>query len=407
MSRPGPPQPPLAPGQAGALLERLPPGDRALLSALARRAAPGRVALVGGAVRDLLLGGVPTDLDCVLEVGGGAGGVEDSNAESPNTAGPDVAEVAAGLGLPFLYHPAFGNATLTLPAEGGAPERFADLVRARREHYPQPGQNPLPEPGSLEDDLRRRDFGINALALVLGPGGGATLLDVVGGLADLEARVLRPLHPASLHEDASRLVRGARLAGRLDLAASPELLAQVPAALAMAEATPRLWAELWLLLAEPRPGRAAAALRAWGAGGLLPETDLLDALGALADRGQSVSPTLYAAALLARAPDPEALSARLGLGGKALGLLARAQADGPHPPGSPEHTLRALLRPEAWAPLTGRDVVALGVPPGPAVGRALAHLSALRRAGTFQGPEDERAALRVWVRETGKAGEVP
>ncbi|MBO8652707.1 CCA tRNA nucleotidyltransferase, partial [Staphylococcus aureus] len=81
---------------------------------------------------------------------------------------------------------------------------------------------------TLADDLRRRDFGLNALALLVGVDGSVTLLDEVGGLDDLRGRVLRPLHPRSFHEDASRLVRGARLAGRLGLAAHPELLRQLP-----------------------------------------------------------------------------------------------------------------------------------------------------------------------------------
>ncbi|MEF2279169.1 CCA tRNA nucleotidyltransferase [Deinococcus sp. YIM 134068] len=367
-------------GSVGELAARtwahLQPQDRVWLADLARRAGAGaRVALVGGAVRDALLGGTPLDLDVVVE-------------------GADAGNLTAGTGLPAVVHPAFGNATLILP-DG----RHADLVRARRESYPVPGENPVPEPGTLTDDLRRRDFGLNALALVIGPEGGVTLLDEVGGLDDLRARVLRPLHPASFHEDASRLVRGARLAGRLGLEAHPELLRQVQGALAMAERTPRLHAELRLLLGEPRPGRAARVLEEWGAGALLPGGALerLEALDARQEAGQTVPAQAYAAALLSSAPDPDALAARLGLGEKPGSLLARALGDAPAAPTSPEGILRALLRPDAYPVLTGRDVLALGVPPGPAVGAALAHLAALRRAGRVRSLEEERAALSAYL----------
>ncbi|WP_027459369.1 CCA tRNA nucleotidyltransferase [Deinococcus murrayi] len=367
---------PAAPGLE--VWERLRPGDRAWLRSLARGAGAGaRVALVGGAVRDALLGGTPLDLDVAVE-------------------GVDAGALAAASGLPALVHPAFGNATVTLP-DG----RHADLVRARRETYPVPGANPRPLPGTLEDDLARRDFGLNALGLEVPPEGAPRLLDVTGGLADLRARVLRPLHPHSLHEDASRLVRGARLAGRLGLEAHSELRRQVPDALAMAAQTPRLWAELRLLLHEPRPGRAARVLAEWGAGKLLPAgaAERLAALDARREAGVPLPPAAYGAVLLSAAPDPAAWAGRLGLGEKPGALLARALGDAPAAPGSPEAALRELLRPGAYAGLSGRDVLARGVPPGPAVGAALAHLAALRRAGAVRSRPDEEAALEAYLRE--------
>jgi len=328
-------------------------------------------------VRDALLGGTPLDLDVVVD-------------------GLDAGALAAATGLPYLTHPAFGNATVTLP-DG----RHADLVRARRESYPVPGENPVPLPGTLADDLARRDFSLNALALEVGEGGPGELLGVPGALADLRARTLRPLHPRSLHEDASRLVRAARLAGRLDLSAHPELRGQVPEALAMAPRTPRLHAELRLLLHEPRPGRAARMLEDWGAGALLPAgaLDRLEALDARQGAGERVPPQVYAAALLSTSSGPAALAGHLGLGEKPTALLGRALSDAPAVSGSPEALLRALLRPDAYPVLTGRDVVALGVSPGPAVGAALAHLAALRRAGRVRSPGEERAALAAYLRD--------
>ncbi|UQN06436.1 CCA tRNA nucleotidyltransferase [Deinococcus sp. QL22] len=367
--------------EAKAVWNSLPAPDREWLNELTALAPAGaRVALVGGAVRDGLLG-IPSstspDLDLAIE-------------------GADIQALALATGLPFTFHPAFGNATVTLPDD-----RTVDLIRTRRETYPVVGGNPVPEPGTLSDDLQRRDFGLNALALVLEPNGTVSLLDEVGGLSDVRGRVLRPLHSGSFHEDASRLIRAARLAARLDLAAHPNLLTQVPDALKMAEQTPRLWAELRLLLAEPRPGRAARKLETWGAGQLLPPPSLplLDALDTLQDGGVNLSQPFqtYAAALLHPAPNPDDLAARLNLGEKPAALLARALSDTPFPEGSPERILRHLLRPDAYTPLTGRDVVALGVPAGKEIGAALTYLAGLRAAGQVQSAEGERAALRQYL----------
>ncbi len=353
---------------------RLQATDREWLQLLARQAGPlARVALVGGAVRDALLEQTPQDLDVVAE-------------------GTDIQALARASALPFLYHPAFQNATVTLPDGRGA-----DLVQARRETYPVAGHNPVPHSGTLEDDLRRRDFAVNALALLIGPGGEVTLLDDLKGLSDLEARMLRPLHPRSFHEDASRLIRGARLAARLGFKAHPELLRQVPGALAVADQTPRLWAELRLLLSEVRPGAAARTLEGWGAGELLPGVEWLEQLDAAQDAGQPVSPQLYAAAALHTSPDPERLAERLGLGDRPAALLARALSGTYFPDGTPERVLRGLLRPDAPVPLTGRDVLALGVPPGRAVGEALDYLTQLRRGGQISSRADEQTALQKYL----------
>lgn len=357
---------------------RLQAQDRAWLRDLVRLAGPqARVALVGGAVRDALLGEPPLDLDVVLDSG-------------------DVQSLAQATGLPFIYHPEFQNATVTLP-DG----RYVDLVRSRRESYPVAGQNPVPEPGTLEDDLWRRDFTVNALALVLSDDP-PTLLDISGGLRDLNAATLRPLNARSFHEDASRLVRGARLAARLDLAPHAELLRQVPDALALADRTPRLWAELKLLLLEPRPGQAARLLTEWGAGELLPDIGLLEALDEKRNGGLPVTPQMYAAALLHAAQQhhalgPDALAELLGLGEKPAALLSRALSGSYYAPGTPERLLRELLRPESYEPLTGKDVLALGVPPGKAVGEALEHLARLRQAGEVRSQAQERDALRKYL----------
>jgi tRNA nucleotidyltransferase (CCA-adding enzyme) len=150
--------------------------------------------LVGGAVRDLLLGRKVVDLDVVVEGDGVA-----------------AARAAAGaLGGSVREHDRFGTATVV------APDGFAfDVVTARAESYPAPGALPEVRAGTLEEDLARRDFTANAIALSLSDG---ALREHPGALEDLEARVLRILHPRSFLDDPTRLLRLVRYAARLGFA---------------------------------------------------------------------------------------------------------------------------------------------------------------------------------------------
>ncbi|WP_407540040.1 CCA tRNA nucleotidyltransferase [Deinococcus radiomollis] len=366
----------------------LPETARTLLTTLRRLAPPGaRLALVGGAVRDLLLGqgSASPDLDIVLE-------------------GGNVQALAQQVGAAFSFHAVYGNATLHLP--GGL---YADLVSARRESYPVAGGPPAPRPGSLEDDLARRDFTVNAAALELLGEGTCRLLSLSHLPEDLQARKLRPLHARSFHEDASRLVRGARLAARLELHAHAELLAQVPAALQIAAQTPRLASELRLLLEEPLPGRAARVLEDWGASGLLPAgaANLLERLDAVLEQaalGQN-SRTLYAAALLSLSDRADDLNA-LGLGQRPAELLARARNAQVWAAGSPEATLQALLGLTLpYTPLQGRDLLGLGLKAGPEVGRTLTWLAAGRKAGRYASAEDERRAVLEYLHRPERSPE--
>lgn len=346
---------------------RLQAPDRAFLRRLADLARPARAALVGGAVRDAMLGGTPLDFDVVVQ-------------------GASALRIAEATGLKFVYHPRYDNATLTLP-DG----RHLDLIHARRETYAHPGASPDPAPGTLEEDLARRDFTLNAMAFELGPG---EVLDPFGGAADLEARRLRPLHAASFRDDASRLVRGARLAARLNLDLSPDGRAQVPDAVRFAPATPRVKLELPLVFDEPRPGLVLNTLRRWEASSVLGQdaTDAfleLDALG-------GATPIEYAAAWLAH--QPLGTGHAWNVGERAARLLERARADRPFPEDAPETRLRRALRlPVPLGGLTGADVLALGVPPGPLVGRVLAHVARLRSEGLVASRDDELRAARAFV----------
>lgn len=346
------------------------PADVKLLKQLARWAAPQPLALVGGAVRDALLGQARSspDLDVVL-----AG---------------DVAALAARYsaesGEKHVFYPQYGNATLTLP-DG----RQLDLISARRERYPVHGGPPEVTAADLAADLARRDFAINAMCWLPATG---ELLAASHAFEDLRSRVLRPLHRESFSEDASRLVRGARLAARLNLTPHETLLEQVPDALRMANRTPRLWSEVDLLLHERRGTVAARLLVDWGAGELL---------GAGAGhwptlQGQNlVRPVALLAALLHCIADDHLLHG-LPLAARARDLLKRAAGERIFPEGSAEMALRASLCPErcTYTPLQGRDLLAAGFAAGPDIGAALAHLAHLRRAGLVVSQEDEWQAVQ-------------
>ena len=272
-----------------ALLERL----RAAGPVLAALAGEQRVWVVGGAVRDLLLGLVPGDLDLVVE--GDAVAV--------------ARRASARLGGEVLAHERFGTATVR-HSEGSF-----DLAGARRERYPVAGALPVVELGaSLEDDLARRDFTVNTLALRLADG---ELRGVPEARADLDARLLRVLHDGSFRDDPTRLLRLARYAGRLGFAAEPATAALATAAVAAgALATvsgERLGAELRLLAREPQPA-ALLALASHGLGAaLLPGFDV--DLG-LAERALALCPpdadagAVALGSALSRAPAAE-LGARL------------------------------------------------------------------------------------------------
>jgi poly(A) polymerase len=123
-----------------------------------------------------------------------------------------------------------------------------DVATARAETYPVPAENPVVRYGSLEDDLARRDLSINAMAIDLDTG---DLIDPHGGQEDLARRRLRFLHPASLREDPTRLVRAARYAARLDFELAPDSASQATCTL---EAWPWLWSP------GDSPGEAPPAL---------------------------------------------------------------------------------------------------------------------------------------------------
>jgi tRNA nucleotidyltransferase (CCA-adding enzyme) len=203
------------------------------------------VYVVGGAVRDLLLDREPRELDFVVE--GDAVAVARRAAER--------------LGGRVTVHERFGTATVE------APEATFDLAGARRERYERPGALPDVELGaSLREDLARRDFTVNAIALHLTDG---ELFWFPRAEEDLRSGRLRVLHDGSFRDDPTRLLRLVRYGARLGFEPEPhtdDLAAQAVADGALATVTgPRLGAEIRLLLQEPLPD-ALAALERHGIG---------------------------------------------------------------------------------------------------------------------------------------------
>lgn len=157
--------------------------------------------LVGGLVRDLIIGTAASlDLDITL-VG--------ADAETFD-------EIARRVSGEITKRSQFNTIALRV---GG--HNF-DLIMARDESYPTPGSLPVVRPGTLEEDLARRDFSVNAMAVSLSEDNWGDLFDPHGGLGDLRNGTLRILHPDSFRDDATRILRAARYASRLSLALSPE-----------------------------------------------------------------------------------------------------------------------------------------------------------------------------------------
>jgi poly(A) polymerase len=378
-----------------------------------------RVALVGGAVRDLLLHrahndpwrGVP-DLDLVVE---GRASVFLSRLGQMLPPGALCA---------VHEHGDFGTVELELAVGGQLV--MLDVASARAETYPVAADNPRVTLGSFTDDLARRDFSINAIALDLASG---ELLDPHGGQMDLRYRRLRLLHPHSIRDDPTRLLRGARYAARLGFTLEPASLRQArrtlaawpwgwrpgdPPGRAPAALGTRLRMELELLLhREPWPS-ALAALRDWG--GLLLLDERLQAdqhwRRRLVWAGRLGLPRMVA--LVAGAADPLALAERLQLPHRHHRLLARWWALRSHLPAradaltvagwcelleaqgrDPEAValalavgdvprrplLRWLLR---WrllnSPVPAQQLIERGMRPGPALGAELRRLRAERLA---------------------------
>jgi tRNA nucleotidyltransferase (CCA-adding enzyme) len=259
------------------------PGGRELCKLAETRR--GEVALIGGAVRDMLLGRAPRELDVVVEedAHGFAG---DLARELQTLAGEDARER-----FETTFHERFRTALVRWP--GGQ----IDVATRRSERYPHDGALPDVADGTLETDLERRDFTINTLYVALNGPQRGRLAGAANAREDLDAGVLSVLHERSFRDDPTRLLRIARYQARLGFAIEPhtaELAAEAIAAGALdTVSTARIGAELRLALAEPDP---VAALES------LAQLDVLSAL----HQSLTLDVALARAALDVLPPPPDA-----------------------------------------------------------------------------------------------------
>lgn len=156
--------------------------------------------LVGGAVRDLFLGRANLDLDLVLE------------GDAPSLA----RQLARLRDANVVTHPRFGTATISQGTN------TLDIVTARSETYSKPGALPTVKPGTIHDDLFRRDFTINAIAVHLDPARFGEMVDPYGGKRDLDQGLVRVLHKESFKDDPTRIWRAIRYEQRLGFRLEPD-----------------------------------------------------------------------------------------------------------------------------------------------------------------------------------------
>jgi tRNA nucleotidyltransferase (CCA-adding enzyme) len=203
-----------------------------------------KVYAAGGVVRDLLLGMECLDIDLVVE--------------------GDGIELAQALGQYYdsrvRIHPKFHTATVLFPAG-----QQVDVATARVEFYQYPAAMPQVETSSLHQDLYRRDFTINAMAVSLNNSDFGEIVDFFGGREDLERGLIRVLHNLSFIEDPIRLLRGVRFEKRYYMSLEPQTLKLVKEAvrgrMLARVSRERIWEELKHILQEQRPGLALSRLR--------------------------------------------------------------------------------------------------------------------------------------------------
>jgi tRNA nucleotidyltransferase (CCA-adding enzyme) len=340
--------------------------------------------LVGGVVRDLLLGREVTDLDVAIE----------GDAEALNDL-PGFSLEREGL-------------FLTGRLEKGKAK--IDIAQTRAESYPAPGVLPEVRPASISEDLARRDFTVNAMAFPLS--GDRQLLDPHGGLDDLRAGLLRVLHDGSFIDDPTRALRAARYAARFGFELEPETARLLREADLSTISEDRIDNELRRIADEDDP---AAALR------LIAEWDVMPSLDPQApervaevtrlasappwsvwvDRELAVMlaivrPLPQIRELAAAAPERPSEAARLAspwdpaqlLVARAIGAewLDRYAAEWRH----------------VGLEITGADLLAEGVPEGPAVGRGLEAALSGKLDGEISGRDEE---LRIAL--AAARGEIP
>ena len=370
--------------------------------------------LVGGAVRDLLMGEPVADLDITVE----------------NDASTVAHALAARLSGRVVSRSQFGTFKVEMAGES------VDVVTSRRETYRKPGALPTVSPSSIDDDLHRRDFTINAMALRLAPEP-VVVLDPCGGQDDIRSRTIRVLHDGSFRDDATRMLRAVRYEQRLSfrLSHDTEALLMSNASYLDTISGDRLRREMSLIFKEEQA--SAILLRAAHLGLLaalyrhLPSEEELECrLSAIPASAHSRNPRSYLALLAGtmdesqaegfiqrlKMPPTEAKTVRdavkarsavasLGSKDSPSRIAAALQGLDPHAlrvaallsrnEGSSGLALRYLNEWRHVKPrLNGRDLARLGIPQGPRVGLLLERLRAARIDGEISTREEEEAFVR-------------
>ncbi len=386
------------------------------------------------------------------------GSSESRRAGTESSSGPGPAEggdypaarlarrLAAEMGGRAVLHPPFLTARVDLP-DG----RHIDIATGRRERYPRPGALPEVEPAaSIEEDLRRRDFTVNAMAMELRADRFGQIVDPLGGRADLQARILRVLHDRGFIDDPTRIVRAACYAERFGLAVEQRtmrLIREAISAGAMQTAAPQRHGEqLRRGLCTDAAGRILLRLADWGALGALgmgaelscPRRALVDleagrrALGISGPEAGAAAFALAAGEQAPRAARALALGEPFVRAADAYRRIAEAARTVPEgaSPGrvdeimekmGPAEVLAAwcLMGPgqraavERWwraarglrLSITGDDLIKAGIPAGPAIGAGLraARTAALDGVAPDRQSQLEAAlqAARRWLEGHG------
>ena len=377
--------------------------------------------LVGGVVRDLLLGRSNFDLDLVA----------DGDAIS-------LVHQLTPLGEgKITTHPRFGTAKLQWQ------KWSVDFTTARSETYARPGALPTVKPGSIDDDLFRRDFTINAMAIHLSPSRYGELVDLRGGQDDLEHKLIRILHENSFIDDATRIWRALRYEQRLDFQLEANSLKLLKRDIPMLDTISgdRIRYELECILQEERPEKV---LRRAGEMKVLPKLHpILRGNGWLAERFERArkltSPNpppiaLYLALmayhlteeqgedLISRLRLPKSLAQPLR---DSINLKARIEslADPQLPPSRIYHLLHGYALSAITAnqvatdspvigqhlqlflnklryvkiALNGNDLISMGVSPGPRIKEILSRLHEARLDGKVSSKQGEVEMVKGWL----------
>jgi tRNA nucleotidyltransferase (CCA-adding enzyme) len=406
----------------------LPQGLAPVLGAVASVSGPYKgIYLVGGTVRDILLGEPNFDVDIVVE------------GDAIALAGA----LAEGLGGRLRAHDKFGTAVVLY----GQDERV-DVVTARSESYEKPGALPTVESGRIDEDLHRRDFTINAMAVSLKGEEAGLLVDPFEGRTDLEVGRIRVLHDRSFVDDPTRILRAIRYEDRYGFRMDDKTVVLARECIATGHigdlSGARLREELIALLEEGDVSHAIPRLAELGAEKEIhphvvadaEAVQLFDRLRELRGRYQLDVPAwrLGLASLARKLPadeiapwldglkirrrDADQIAAAIIDGPKIAEQLGRdspAPADvvaiaEPHAPDAPLFALALTDLPPLHdyfkrlagirLEVTGADVAELGLAESPRVGEILAELRRRKLNGELDGRDAELAAARELVEAT-------